>query len=205
MNCGFFINVVLHDYLRSILGLVGTDSTWTLDPRVEIRGLLQGQIPRGTGNHSSIEFSCLYSWHCGPSLPFDRQGRRADQFVTASLSQADEKWITERMERIFEGQDLATITPAQFGQAVAKEEAKMGKDPQKWTVPGLQRGADGKFADEDLAKILLDATEEVAGSFGAQHNPAALRVIDTMRIATARSTWRTCTVRLPFTSPASPR
>lgn len=43
--------------------------------------------------------------------------------------------------------------------------------------------------------MLLDATEEVAGSFGAMHNPAALKVIDTLRIATARSTWRTCTVR----------
>lgn len=101
--------------------------------------------------------------------------------------------MVDQFERIFgEGRDPSTVTPAEFVKKVGEEERALPKDVRQWNVPGLKRQADGKFDDDELAKILLDATEEVAGSFGAQHNPAVLKVVDTLRMATARSTWRTC-------------
>lgn len=103
--------------------------------------------------------------------------------------------MVDQFEKIFgKGRDPSTVTPAEFVQKVGEEERKLPKDVRRWNVPGLERQSDGKFKDDELAKVLLDATEEVAGSFGAQHNPAVLKVIDTLRMATARSTWRTCTL-----------
>lgn len=45
----------------------------------------------------------------------------------------------------------------------------------------------GKFRDEDIARILRDATYDVAGAFGAQQTPAVLRWIDCQGMRTARS------------------
>ena len=40
---------------------------------------------------------------------------------------------------------------------MGKIQASIGTDNAKWTFGGLARGEDGKFKDDDLAKILLDA------------------------------------------------
>jgi hypothetical protein len=77
-----YSNVVLHDYLRAILGLTRSNSTWILDPRVEVRKQGQAALPRGEGNVVSVEvaaplfililsfvlltrgqFNMLYRWH----------------------------------------------------------------------------------------------------------------------------------------------
>ena len=41
--------------------------------------------------------------------------------------------------------------------------AELPKDPSQRSFAGLQRGADGKFDDADLVKILTDGIEQVAG------------------------------------------
>lgn len=60
----------------------------------------------------------------------------------------------------------------------------------------LKRGSDGRFNDDELAKILLDSTEARAGAFGARGTPEVLRVIEIMGIQQSRS-WGTCSVRSP--------
>lgn len=55
-----------------------------------------------------------------------------------------------------------------------------GKDPKTWTIPGIERTHSGRFNDRDLANILSDATEEVAGAFGAHGSPPVMRVIDVL-------------------------
>lgn len=35
VNCGFYINIVLHDYLRSILGINRVNTKWYLNPLVD--------------------------------------------------------------------------------------------------------------------------------------------------------------------------
>lgn len=36
VTCGLYINITLLDYLRTIVNLNRTNSTWTLDPRAEV-------------------------------------------------------------------------------------------------------------------------------------------------------------------------
>ena len=57
----------------------------------------------------------------------------------------------------------------------------------------LKRQADGTFSDDDLAKILQDATENVAGAYRARGTPAALRVVEVMGMQQARQ-WGVCTM-----------
>lgn len=51
VTCGLYINIVLGDYLRTIVGLNNTDSTWALDPRAKMG---PGGATSGTGNTVSL-------------------------------------------------------------------------------------------------------------------------------------------------------
>ncbi|BGP48861.1 hypothetical protein JCM10450v2_004739 [Rhodotorula kratochvilovae] len=62
INCGWFVNVIFQDYIRTILNISRTDSTWSFVPTGEIKTLM-GRLPRGEGNHVSVEFDVLYRWH----------------------------------------------------------------------------------------------------------------------------------------------
>ena len=57
----------------------------------------------------------------------------------------------------------------------------------------MKRQADGTFSDDDLANILHEATEKVAGAYRARGTPAALRVIEIMGMLQARQ-WGCCTM-----------
>jgi hypothetical protein len=54
---------------------------------------------------------------------------------------------------------------------------------------------DDKFADDDIAKILLDAIETPGGAWRARGTPEALRIVEIVSIQQARD-WGVCTVRL---------
>jgi hypothetical protein len=63
INSAFFIQIILHDYVNSILGLnreKGTD--FFLDAGKEIKGVLTGNVGRACGNVCSVEFSMVYRW-----------------------------------------------------------------------------------------------------------------------------------------------
>jgi len=57
----------------------------------------------------------------------------------------------------------------------------------------LQRGADGKFSDDDLTDILKEATESPAGAFRGQGTPPVLRLVEMMGIEQSRQ-WGLCTM-----------
>ena len=59
----------------------------------------------------------------------------------------------------------------------------------KRTFGDLKRKADGTFNDDDLAKILHDATESHAGVFRAYGSPECLGFVDKMGILKARE-WK---------------
>src|SRR5271170_5809049 len=50
------------DYLRTIVNLNRSNTTWTLDPRVDT-GRGTGSIEWGVGNQGSAEFNLVYRWH----------------------------------------------------------------------------------------------------------------------------------------------
>lgn len=197
VNCNYFVQVILHDYLQSILGSVQADSDWSLDPRTQIKTLL-GTTPKAIGNSVSIEFNILYRWH-------------------SCLSMRQTQWLEEKMSKGLPSRKWDELNGDSFRiamQSLMKElNAGPGSDPRKWKLskyevnPSSIGGAEtveqgtyernpetGRFRDEDIARLLRDATYDIAGAFGAHHTPAVLRWIDCQGMRTARDVWRACTL-----------
>ncbi|KAI9454114.1 heme peroxidase [Russula earlei] len=170
VNTGYFVQIILRDYVGAILGLARDGFPWRLDPLANTREFNHEVSPRGQGNVVSVEFNLLYRWH-------------------AAISEPDVRWT----ENIFAkaGIDPNTIEPQEFAK---KAEKMLPTGPlEGWTFGGLTRHQHGRFRDADLAKILQDATTASASAFKARGTPQVLRVIELLSIEQGR-TWGTCTL-----------
>ena len=133
------------DYLRTIVNLNRTNSTWTLDPRVEMGKKVFGEdgSPRGIGNQVSFEFNLAYRWH-------------------SATSAKDEKWTENVYKELF-GKPSDEVSMAELLAGLGKWEHDLPTDPSERSFAHLKRQQDGKFDDDDLVNILSDAVEDVAG------------------------------------------
>ncbi|KAF8856072.1 linoleate diol synthase [Acephala macrosclerotiorum] len=176
INVGFFASVVLKDYVAAILNTPRANSTWSLDLGAEIKQLGK-RIERGTGNVVSVEFAVLYHWH-------------------AALSAADAKWMEDLLRwSLPDLKSVDDMTVELFQKVVMTAgHDLMKKAPKDWTFGGIERGADGKFSDVDLAEIIKDCINEPAHAFGAHGTPASLKVVDIMGQLQARDMFNVCTM-----------
>ncbi|KAI9146726.1 Psi-producing oxygenase A [Paramyrothecium foliicola] len=169
--CGMYASIALGDYLRAIMNLHHTNTDWSLDPRMEIGKQYDGEgVPRGVGNQVSVEFNLLYRFH-------------------SCISKKDEKWINDFFLDLFPDrhvENLQDISMPELGEALLKYEKSIPVDPSKRTFAKLERQSDGKFKNEDLVRILKEAMEDPAGSFGSRMVPKALRIIEIQGISQAR-------------------
>ncbi|KAJ7506939.1 heme peroxidase [Mycena galericulata] len=173
VNCGHFMGLIMSDYVAGFLGL-SEGNAWNMNAFDPIKGKDGIEVERGLGNHCSVEFNVLYRWH-------------------PTLSAADEQWTETVFNKMFNNKPFDQLSIQDFGAAFGQTFAAINPDPSKRTFGGLQRGPDGKFSDDDIAKILLDATENPAGAYRARGTPGVLRVIEMMGIIQARQ-WGVCTM-----------
>ncbi|KAI0265719.1 heme peroxidase [Gloeopeniophorella convolvens] len=173
VNTGFFMQIILRDYVGAILGLVRDGSPWRLDPLMNLRDADHEVSPRGQGNVVSVEFNLLYRWH-------------------AALSEDDTKWTEELFADRLKGFDPKTGSVQDFVVAAAKG-MNPGPDLKKWEFGGIKRGAEDRFADADIARILQNATAASASAFKARGTPEVLRVIELLSIEQSRA-WGTCSL-----------
>ncbi|KAF7718629.1 Linoleate 10R-lipoxygenase [Penicillium ucsense] len=164
ITCGLYINITLYDYLRTIVNLNRTNSTWCLDPRAQMEKT--GATPSGLGNQCSVEFNLAYRWH-------------------STIAQGDEKWI-EQIYFDLMGKPAEEVSMHELLMGMKKVEGGLDPDPSKRTFARLERQADGRFKDEELVAILSNACEDVASSFGPRNVPKALRSIEILGIEAAR-------------------
>ncbi|KAI9725442.1 MAG: hypothetical protein M1828_003113 [Chrysothrix sp. TS-e1954] len=165
VTCGLYVNIILIDYVRTILNLNRTDEKWQLDPRVDIAN----GPPVGQGNHVSCEFNLVYRWH-------------------STLSDKDTKWTEDRFAAMFPNRTPADIPRQELLRTLGQVEEGLDQDPAKRPFAGLQRGDDGKFGDDGLVEILTGDIEDCANSFGANRVPTVLRAVEILGIEQAR-TW----------------
>jgi Animal haem peroxidase len=177
ITCGLYVNIILHDYVRTILNLQTTDSSWTLDPRSDCENIFDEHgVPSGIGNQVSVEFNLVYRWH-------------------STISERDTRWIEDLYSTIFKDNiNSCPDSPAEFYRAAGpwfkniREQA-----PEERELRGLKRNAQGKYDDEDLVGILTESTEDVAGAFGPKNVPVVMKLIEVMGIEQARK-WNVCTL-----------
>ncbi|KAL4919990.1 heme peroxidase [Aspergillus aurantiobrunneus] len=168
VTCGLYANIILKDYVRTILNINRTDSTWSLDPRMEMKdGLLGEAAAMATGNQVSAEFNVVYRWH-------------------ACISKRDEKWTEEFHREIMSGTDPSTLSLRDFVAGLGRWQAALPQEPLERPFSGLQRKPDGKFDDDDLVDLFEKSVEDCAGSFDAAHVPAIFKSIEALGILQAR-------------------
>jgi hypothetical protein len=152
---GLYINICLHDYLRAITNTHHSNSTWTLDPRVEIgKHFLDDGTPRGIGNQVSVEFNLLYRFH-------------------SAISKRDEQWLNTFLGSLFPDSkgDLSKLSPQELFTGLTEYEKSLPTDPSQRTFDSLKRGPDGKFKDEDLVRIMQASIEDPAGKIPITKTP----------------------------------
>lgn len=166
---GLYIQIILKDYVRTILNLNRTDSKWDLDPRSADGKALFGEgAGEAVGNQVSAEFNLVYRWH-------------------SCISRKDEEWTNSLYQQMFPGaqsHDLADIVDrlSDFGKSVPE-------DPCERRFANLTRTESGSYEDGDLASIFAASVEDVAGAFGANQVPKVLRDVEILGIMQARS-WK---------------
>ncbi|GAW12865.1 hypothetical protein ANO14919_022360 [Xylariales sp. No.14919] len=170
ITSGLYINITLVDYVRNIVNLNRSNTTWTLDPRAEMgkdAGTFAGS-DRGTGSMVSAEFNLCYRWH-------------------SCISAKDDQWIRDFYSTIFGGdKDPLDLTIQDMYMGFVKFERGIPDDPAKRTFGGFERGPDGKFADDDLVNCISDSIEDCAGAFGSRNVPQALKPVEIMGILQGR-------------------
>ncbi|KAI0112924.1 linoleate diol synthase precursor [Daldinia grandis] len=176
VTCGLYVNIILKDYVRTILNVNRSGTTWDLDPRTqEKKNIFNGSpAPEATGNQVSVEFNLIYRWH-------------------SALSARDEKWVTDDFRKILDGADPAKASVDEVLQALARSRRGIPNNPDERDFAGLSRGEDGTYSDDGLVDILTASIEDVAGAFGANQVPSALRVIEILGITQARE-WHVATL-----------
>ncbi|KAH7885086.1 heme peroxidase [Phlebopus sp. FC_14] len=164
VNGGHFMSLIMNDYVAGFLGL-SEGNAWNMPAFDPIKYLDGEVVERGHGNHVSAEFNVLYRWH-------------------TTISAADEA-VQDPVDEM----DLQTFIPLLVKEVWNAD----ATPPHARTFAGLQRGPDGKFADDSIAKILLDATESAAGQYRARGTPSVMKPIEILGIIQARS-WGLCTM-----------
>jgi hypothetical protein len=169
VTSGLYVQIILNDYIRTILNLQRTSSSWNLDPRTDIEGITgPNGFAKATGNQVSVEFNLIYRWH-------------------STISPKGERWLNDHMSMICQGAKAEDLTPEQVRSAMQRYAATIPADPGLRTFDRLQRNAEGYFEDAELVRILTEAGEDTAASFGPRQVPVALKVIEILGIEQARS------------------
>ncbi|KAL0959662.1 hypothetical protein HGRIS_011364 [Hohenbuehelia grisea] len=171
INGGHFMSMIMGDYVAGFLGS-SEGCNWNMNAFDQIK-TKDLEVPRGQGNHVSVEFNILYRWH-------------------ATTSEADEKWTNKVFDQMFDGKAYDELSLADL-ETVGKIFGDTPKDPSKRTFASLTRGPDGRFSDDDLANILQKATSHPAGAFRGRGTPPVLRLVEIMGMEQARR-WGVCTM-----------
>jgi Animal haem peroxidase len=176
VTSGLYVNIILTDYVRTILNLNRTSSTWTLDPRKNFSEVFDAAgCPSGVGNQASVEFNLVYRWH-------------------SAISVRDEKWTNDLYDKLFPNVDLSRISMEQFIKGLRDWEKKLPQEPNQWEFGGMERDkSTGAFDDAELAKIIADSTEDVACAFGPRQVPEIMKLIEVLGMEQARL-WNVATL-----------
>ena len=140
------MNITLHDYIRGITNVHHSQSTWTIEPRVDIVNDDGSQaVERGVGNQVSSEFNLLYRFH-------------------SAVSQRDDKWSQMFMKELFGDRNPEDIPIQEFVKGALAFEASIPDEPSERVFGGLKRDpTTGKFDDEAMVRILQESIEDPAG------------------------------------------
>ncbi|KAF2221042.1 heme peroxidase [Elsinoe ampelina] len=171
ITCGLYVNIILLDYVGTILNLNRTESDWQLDPRVEV----PDGPAMGVGNQVSAEFNLVYRWH-------------------ATVSARDDEWTQNEFAKLFPGKKIEDVDQKTFLATLGRKEAELSaKNPEDRDFLDLARQQNGYFNDEELVASLISSVDDVANAYGPRNVPIALKAVEVLGIQQARA-WNLATL-----------
>ncbi|MCJ1470995.1 hypothetical protein MMC07_009643 [Pseudocyphellaria aurata] len=172
---GLWVNIILFDYVKTILNLNRSNTKWTLDPRTNFDTVFDPTgTPQGIGNQVSVEFNLIYRWH-------------------STISNKEQLWAEDFYQQIFPNQDPSTLPLERFLAGLRAWAQGIDPDPGQRTFNDLKRKADGSFETADLVSLVQSSTEDVAGAYGARNVPTIMKAIEILGIQQGRK-WKTATL-----------
>ncbi|EPQ54046.1 heme peroxidase [Gloeophyllum trabeum ATCC 11539] len=145
INCAMFKKVIVEDVLKGLLGLPSVGSTLNLDLLETTRSDDKPPKVNAPEHRSCIEFSLIYHW----------------SFLS---SVGDIEWMKGVMEQTFGSKDIADLTLDDYDNAVRNYKTEVDSNRRRRNLPGLLRGDDGLFDDNELAKPGLQAEDSSPGT-----------------------------------------
>lgn len=172
INCACYANLILHEYLRTILG-ISTESEFTLNPL-----MTPPPADPTSGNVVSVEFCYIYRWHSAIS---EADAQWLDDFPIAE-KYLDLKERIQSASEQQEGNSANIFADILRGFGHSREEFELGP-----VCIGIHRNPETRaFRNSDLIQILRASMENVASRMGAQKVPAALEEVEVQGIRAAR-------------------
>ena len=147
MTCGLYVNIILSDYVKTILNMnYAPESTWALDPRKSYSEFFdKSAFPTSTGNLVSVEFNLVYRWH-------------------PTVSVKDEKWTEDFFQKLFPGEDVSKLALGDFLRGLSSwRDTLTAQKPEDRTFANLKRNSSGHFDTDALAKLIAESTHDVSG------------------------------------------
>jgi hypothetical protein len=146
VTCSLYVNIILNDFVSTLLGIPELNTAWLLDPSVGgATGSLTAEWTPTPGNQVSCEFSLLSQCHM-------------------LMSDRDDKWMQGMLKENLAGFIPGASSLEEFQQELLKYLASLAADPSKRRCGNLERRSDGTFDDAALLKILTQSTEDCAGT-----------------------------------------
>ncbi|KAG8417322.1 hypothetical protein J3459_012415 [Metarhizium acridum] len=188
VTCGLYVNIILSDYLRSILNLNRNPvpSDWKLDPREDFSQVFDSQgTPLGIGNQVSVEFNMIYRWH-------------------SAVSGQDEAWANGFFKKVFgpnanpgkvfvAPQRILSITltmkryhvrrrlPARDPQMELRSARGYGEEPRIFPASIPATG----FVAASQSSVLTNISF-ILGAFGARNIPRVFKALEVYGIQQGR-------------------
>ena len=182
VNNGCYANVIIHDYIRTIIG-TSADSDFIFDPLATPSDPIYG-------NAVSIEFNAIYRWHAAI-------GKEDSEWLTEVMNLLTAKMQESRKEERHPGLDRSLINKGAQNVGIFDQllegfnEYFVKASPEELArglpIAGAHRGENGSFPDVDILRALKKGFKQSASEIGNGLNtPAALEHVEIAGINQAR-------------------
>jgi hypothetical protein len=175
VNCGCYMNLIVHDYITAILGLP-FDSKFHLDPTTEPPS--HNPI---YGNQVSLGCTYLYRWH---STIGQDDARRLPALTPLSSSNCEAELVLDRLQRVEGG----TFTDKELAHELRKAMKQVAGHPGAFHIPVSLRESEVTIIQQARAELQICTLNEYRATIGLKKHTSFEEINSNPRVTKALKT-----------------